>query len=128
MTGAADTTDRGHPIRSRLPGSTTCLKDVRDVPVWSMDPDATGEAMVEVTRLEAQLVELQTRVTAHGQTVEIEAAQRRHLTANWWAYETRLTRAGAHRTPGSPPRWPPRRTNRSGSRWPMVSCSSTRPR
>ncbi len=53
--------------------------------------------MVQLTRLEAQIVELQTRVAAHGQTVEIEAANDATSTANWWACETQLTRAGAHR-------------------------------
>ncbi len=97
MTGSTHTTGRGHPIEVAAARIEDLLKDVRDVPLWSMSPAATGQTMVQLTRLEAQIVELQTRVAAHGQTVEIEAANDATSTANWWACETQLTRAGAHR-------------------------------
>ena len=86
-----------HPIRSAITRIDEVLKDVRDVPLWSMGPAETREAMVEVTFAEAQLAELRARVTAHGQTVEVEADSGATSTANWLAIETRQTRAGAHR-------------------------------
>ena len=96
MASTADTTDRAHPISSGCPGPTT-LKSVRDAPVWSMSPAEAREAMVELTRLEAQIAELQLRVAHHGQTVGVEADSGATSTANWWAHATKQTRAAAHR-------------------------------
>jgi hypothetical protein len=97
MTATADTLDRGHPIGAAAALIDDILKDVRDAPVWSMSAAETRRTMVQLTRLEAQLVELQTKVAAHGQTVEVEAENGATSTANWWAHETNQTRAGAHR-------------------------------
>ena len=73
------------------------LKTVRDQPAWSMGPAQTRAAMVELTRLEAQITELQLRVAGHGQTIEAEAESGATSTANWWAHATRQTRPAAHR-------------------------------
>ncbi len=56
MTGTADSIDRGHPIRVGLSRIADELKTVRDQPAWSMDPAETREALVEATRLDAQVV------------------------------------------------------------------------
>ena len=63
----------GHPIRSAITRIDETLKDVRDVPAWSMAPAETRDAMVEITRLNAAMAELEARLAAHGQTVEVEA-------------------------------------------------------
>ena len=97
MANTADTTDRGHPIRSAAAQIDDILKTVRDAPAWSMSPAETREAMVEATRLDAQLAELEARVAHHGQTVEVEADSGATSTANWWAHATKQTRAAAHR-------------------------------
>ena len=97
MANTADTGDRGHPIRSAAAQIHDILKTVRDAPAWSMSPAETREAMVELTRLEAQIAELQLRVAHHGQTVEVEADSGATSTANWWAHATKQTRAAAHR-------------------------------
>ncbi len=97
MTATATTIDRAHPIGVAAARIDDLLKDVRDVPTWSMSPAETGEVLVELTFLQAQLAELQARVTAHGQVVEVEAASGATSTANWLAHQTRQTRAGAHR-------------------------------
>ena len=73
MASTVDTTGRGHPIRSAAAQIHDILKTVRDAPAWSMSPADAREAMVELTRLEAQITELQLRVAHHGQTVEVEA-------------------------------------------------------
>ncbi len=86
-----------HPIRSAITRIDEVLKDVRDVPAWSMSPGETREAMVEITRLNAAIGELEARLAAHGQTIEVEADSGATSTANWWAHTTRQTRAGAHR-------------------------------
>ncbi len=86
-----------HPIRSAITRIDEAIKDVRDVPAWSMAPAETREAMVEITRLNAAIAELEARVAAHGQTVEVEADSGATSTAHWWAHQTKQTRAGAHR-------------------------------
>ena len=97
MTGTADTTDRDHPIRSAAAQIEDILKTIRDAPAWSMSAAETRETMVELTRLEAQIAELQLRVTGHARTVEVEADSGATSTANWWAHATRQTRTAAYR-------------------------------
>jgi len=97
MTGTADRTDRGHPISVGLSRIGDDLKTVRDAPAWSMSAEETRTALVEATRLGAQLSELEARLAHHGQTVEVEAESGATSTANWWAHATRQTRPAAHR-------------------------------
>ena len=97
MTDTATTLDRAHPISVAAAQIDDILKDVRDVPLWSMRPAETRTTMVRLTRLHASLAELEARVAAHGQTVEVEADSGASSTPNWWAHATKLTRAGAHR-------------------------------
>jgi hypothetical protein len=97
MANIADTTDRGHPIAAAAAQIEDILKTVRDAPAWSMSRGETEQEMVRLTRLEAQLAELQARVVDHGHTIEVESANGDTSTANWWATETNQTRAGAHR-------------------------------
>ena len=82
MTGTADTTDRGHPIRSAAAQIDDILKTVRDAPAWSMNAAETREALIELTRLEAQIAELFLRVAGHARTVEVEAESGATSTAN----------------------------------------------
>ena len=97
MANTADSTDRGHPDWSAAAQIDDILKTVRHAPVWSMSAAETREAMVELTRLEAQIVELQLRVAHHAQAVEVEADSGATSTANWWAHATNQTRSAAHR-------------------------------
>ncbi len=97
MTTTADSTDRDHPIGVGLSRIEEELKTLRDQPAWSMGPVETREALVEATRLVAQLSELEARLAHHGQTLGVEAASGATSTANWWAHATRQTRAAAHR-------------------------------
>jgi len=97
MTGTTDSTGRGHPIGSAAAQIQDIVKTVRDAPAWSMGAEATRETLVELTRLEAQMAELQLRVAGHAETVQVEADSGATSTANWWAHESKLTRAGAHR-------------------------------
>jgi hypothetical protein len=97
MANTTDTTDRGHPIAAGVSGIADELKTLRDAPAWSMGEAETRDTLVELTRLEAQVVELQARVAAHAQTIEVHSESGAGSTANWWAHATRLTRAGAHR-------------------------------
>ena len=97
MANTADTTDRGHPISVGVSRIEDELKTLRDQPAWSMSPAETREAMVRITRLTAAVAELEARIAAHGDTVEVEADSGATSTANWWAHATKQTRAAAHR-------------------------------
>ena len=97
MANTADTNDRGHPISVGVSRIEDELKTLRDQPTWSMSPAETRETMVRITRLTAAVAELEARVAAHGETVEVEADSGATSTANWWAHATKQTRAAAHR-------------------------------
>ena len=69
-----------HPV-------TRAVAGVRDharprwpaVPLWSMDPAETTARIDEVQAAEAQLAELEARLLAHADRIEIAAPHRRHL-------------------------------------------------
>jgi hypothetical protein len=97
MANAADTTGREHPISRGVSRIEDELKTLRDQPAWSMSPAETRDLMVRITRLNAAVAELEARIVAHGQAVEVEAESGATSTANWWAHATKQTRAAAHR-------------------------------
>jgi hypothetical protein len=97
MTGTVDDTDRGHPIGVGLSRIADELKTLRDASVWSMTAAQTRAALVESTRLAAQVAELEARLAQHARTVQVEADSGATSTANWWAHATKQTRTAAHR-------------------------------
>ena len=70
--------------------------EVADASVWSMTAEETGATLVELTRLEAQIVELQSRVAAHADDLHVGSAAGASSAANWLAHETKTTRADAY--------------------------------
>ena len=91
-----------------------------DATVWSMSADEAASTLVELTRLEAQVVELKARVAMHADEVEVGSEVGATSTANWLAHTTRQTRAAAHRTVrlGLRPRHPRPRPRRARARRP----------
>jgi hypothetical protein len=71
---------------------------VVDASVCSMSPVEAATTLVELTRLEAQVVELKTRVAAHADEVGVGDEVGATSTANWLAHITKQTRAAAVRT------------------------------
>ncbi|MBB3040605.1 hypothetical protein FHU40_000406 [Nocardioides soli] len=69
---------------------------VADASVWSMDPAEAGATLVELTRLAAQVSELQARVAAHADTIHVGQDVGASSTANWLAHQTKTTRAAAY--------------------------------
>ena len=59
------------------------IEGVRDSSVWSMDREETTATLVEITRLEAELSELELRVVEHADDEAIDA----------WTHATKQTRA-----------------------------------
>ena len=64
--------------------------------VWSMDPAEAGATLVALTRLAAQVTELQARVAAHADTIHVGQDVGASSAANWLAHQTKTTRAAAY--------------------------------
>ncbi len=97
MTDTATTTDRAHPISGVVSGFEDALKDVRDVPTWSMAPGEATETLLGITRLRGQLADLEARVIDRVDQAGVAADAGATSTANWLAHATRQTRTDAHR-------------------------------
>jgi hypothetical protein len=86
--------------RHRVSVATTHMReiatDISDTSVWSMSPEETGSTLTELTRLEAQLVELKARVAAHADDLHLGQETGASSAANWLAHQTKTTRAAAH--------------------------------
>ena len=73
------------------------LDDLADVSLWSMTREEAASTLLELTRLRAQVAELELRVARHAETVEVGLDEGATSTANWWSHTAKLTRAEAHR-------------------------------
>ncbi|GAA4697333.1 HNH endonuclease signature motif containing protein [Nocardioides conyzicola] len=63
--------------------------------VWSMTSGEAASTLVELTRLEAQVVELRSRVARHADELQVGTEAGATSTATWLAHQTRLTRSAA---------------------------------
>ena len=88
--------------RHQVASATAQLRDVADslveASVWSMDAAETASTLVELTRLESQVVELRSRVAAHADELQVGSEVGATSTANWLAHATKETRPVAART------------------------------
>jgi hypothetical protein len=89
--------DARHPVATTVMRVRGDLRAVTTIPVWSMSAPETGAALVEVTRLAAQVAQLQLRLLQHAGAVQVGADVGATSAANWLAHETRTTRAATHR-------------------------------
>ena len=78
-------------------GRAPDLDDLADVSLWSMTREEAASTLLELTRLRAQVTELELRVARHAETVEVGLDQGATSTANWWSHTATVTRAEAHR-------------------------------
>ena len=89
--------DPRHRVAAFVASARTDLTGLAGVAVWSMTPAQTARTLLEVTRLKAQVAELELRVVAHAQSCEVGLDQGATSTATWWSHHTKVTRAEAHR-------------------------------
>ena len=89
--------DPTHPVATAVASVRAELGSVAETPVWSMTPAETGGALVEVTRLVAQVGQLQLRLLAHADRVDVGSEVGATSAANWLAHQTKTTRPAAHR-------------------------------
>ncbi|MEO5851207.1 MAG: DUF222 domain-containing protein, partial [Nocardioides sp.] len=97
MSEDAMTPDPRHRVAAFVAAARADLAGLVEVPVWSMTAKETASTLLEITRLKAQVAELELRVAQRAQATEVGLASGATSTANWWAHHTRLTRAEAHR-------------------------------
>jgi hypothetical protein len=107
-----------HPVSAVVASVRAELGSVVGTPVWSMPPEELGSTLVEVTRLQAQVTQLQLRLLAQAERVVLGQDVGATSAANWLAHETRTTRPAVHRATGSPKPWS--RTRRSMPLWPLL--------
>src|SRR6478735_5925186 len=74
------------------------LTSIAEAPVWSMTDREAADALIELTRLEAQVAELKTRVARHADEQQVGQDRGASSTAVWLANQTRITRPAAHST------------------------------
>ena len=86
-----------HRVSSAVADVRATLGSVATVPLWSMDPVEMAATLDQVQGAKAQLAELEARLLAHADQIDIAAHSGATSTANWHAHATRTTRAAAHR-------------------------------
>jgi hypothetical protein len=88
--------------RHQVASATAQMRDVADgvvdASVWSLSAAEAATTLVELTRLEAQVVELRSRVAAHADELQVGSETGATSTANWLAHQTQQTRPAAART------------------------------
>ncbi|GCD89781.1 HNH endonuclease [Nocardioides sp. LS1] len=72
------------------------LSELSNVALWSMDADESAATLTAVTRLSAQLAELEMRVAEHAKAVGVGESVGASSTTNFWAHATHQTRTSAH--------------------------------
>ncbi|GCD90526.1 HNH endonuclease [Nocardioides sp. LS1] len=72
------------------------LSELADVSLWSMDAAESAATLTAVTRLSAQLAELEMRVAEHAKAVGVGESVGATSTTNFWAHATHQTRTSAH--------------------------------
>ena len=72
------------------------LDQIVDVSMWSMDVTETAATLTSLTRLAARAAEIEARVAAHADEMNVGEEIGATSTANWLAHQTKQTRPAAH--------------------------------
>ncbi len=89
--------DARHPVAGFVEHLHADLDDLRDVGVWSMPRETLAATLVSLTRARARLAELEMRVLTVADRYDVGHDVAANDTPAWWAEQTRVTRAEAHR-------------------------------
>ncbi|GHJ61340.1 hypothetical protein NOK12_38580 [Nocardioides sp. OK12] len=90
-------TTAAHPIGGAVARVHAALDEVAGTPSWSMSRAATAEALVEVSRAEARLVEVRSRLLSHAETVTVAETNASPSVAVWHSNATRSTKRESFR-------------------------------
>ncbi len=97
MKDDGSTTDWGHPISAAVTEARAGFTAVAEHAMWSLDTRTTRATLVEVSRLQAQVAELEARLMSHADEVDAGVETGATSTATWLAHATKLTRPAAAR-------------------------------
>ena len=90
-------TTAAHPITGAVARMHSLLDELAEVPTWSMGQAATAEAMVDIARLEARVVELKSRTLVHAESVAVAETNASPSVAVWHSNATRSTKRESFR-------------------------------
>jgi hypothetical protein len=91
-------THHPHRVAQAVAEVRSQLTDVAGASVWSLDAVLTTETLAEVGAAKAQLAELEARLLAHADAIDVRALTGASSTATWHARATRTIQVAAHRT------------------------------
>jgi hypothetical protein len=91
------TTPCGHPLVGALARVRAEVTDMVATPKWSLTQAEVASTLIAVTRLAAEIAALELGLAAQAESVQVEDLNGATSTASWWAHQTRMTRAEAHR-------------------------------
>ena len=86
-----------HVVSRSVASLSEQVADLAGTSLWSMSPVEAEQTLVALTRLGAQVAELELRVAGHAGSVGAGDGSGATSTASWWAHATRQTKAAAHR-------------------------------
>jgi hypothetical protein len=94
----ATTATPTHRVSVAVAHARADIGSLVDVPVWSMTDREAADALVELTRHEAEVAELKARIARHADEQQVGQDHGASSTAVWLANQTRITRPAAHST------------------------------
>ena len=97
MSNHLDGTGSDHPVTAACAHISAELDQLTTTPTWSMSDDELRATLPQVTRLTARLAEIEARLATTAHTRHVEDQSGATSTAVWWATQTQMTRAEAHR-------------------------------
>jgi hypothetical protein len=95
MAERTDTPGSGHPIEAFLCSVLDDLKDLADVPTWSMDASTTTRVVQLAARVAAGVAEVEARSIHHAGVLDLPGAAQCRDTARWVQQTTAVTRRTA---------------------------------
>jgi predicted trehalose synthase len=90
-------TTAAHPIGGAVARVHSALDDVAGTPLWSMSQAATAQTLVEISRVEARLVEVRSQLLSHAETVAVAETNASPSVAVWHSNATRSTKRESFR-------------------------------
>ncbi|WP_180923783.1 DUF222 domain-containing protein [Nocardioides marinisabuli] len=90
-------TTAAHPVGSAVARVRSVLSEVAGTPLWSMSQDEAAEALADVARVEAMLVEVRSGLLIHAETVGVQERNASPSLAVWHSNVTRSTKRESFR-------------------------------
>ena len=96
MSRHLDGTGSGHPIARLLDVLEDALDEAADAATWSLSVEETTRLVSRLVTDQARLAEVESRLLAHAQTVDVHGAAGMRSLSSWLARTTRMTKGEAN--------------------------------